>query len=389
VKIKSRPADFQVTEIRRLAIERSGPVTLYELSKRSVGTIEAVRHAAKVLGVDMKRVFFAGLKDRHAETRQYVSIVGGPPRDVIGSGYALRYVGGARKHPSRKSFLGNRFAVTVRDLSAVEAETFIERAQAVARDGVPNYFGDQRFGSLRGSGEFAAKRLILGDAEGALKCALASPSREDRSGARKVKVMLRDLWGRWDELAVRLPPRARELKIVRALARKPDDFPRAFELLERNLRVLMLHAYQSFLFNEVLARFLARELAGEFIRARYRAGTFLFPMELDDEKRKRLRELKLPLVSAKMGHSSEAGDIIEEVLAEEGVRPEMFRLDDLERTRFSSGSRSVFVVPADLKTDGPFEDELNAKRFAVSFSMQLPPGSYATVVLKRLTYDMA
>jgi len=388
VKIKSQPEDFQVSEIWQAPIERSGPVTLYELSKKSTGTIEAIRHAAGQLGVNMKQVFFAGIKDRHAATRQYVSIEGAPKRDVQGSGYHLRYMGGLGKHLNRTQFRGNRFVITIRDLSANQADTVIQRSQAVANFGVPNYFDDQRFGSLRGCDEFAAKRLMFDDAEGALRLVLASPSAQDRSAARKVKVMIRDNWGQWEKLKKTLPARARERKIIQLLGGKPDAFADAFEMIERNVRVLIMHAYQSFLFNEVLARFLKREFPGKPIRVPYSAGTFLFPSDWPTERHDALVNLEIPLPSGKMRRSREAGDIIRELFEEEGITSEMFMLKNVRRTRFSGGVRKALITPVNMKADPPITDELNKSRHAVKLSLDLPPGSYATIVLKRLTWDM-
>jgi len=194
MKLKMRAEDFVVSERWRFELGRTGPVGLYELSKKHAGTIESVRAAAKQAGVSMKDIFFGGLKDTHAYTKQYVSITDGPARDYQGSGYALRHIGRMKGHLRRQDYLGNRFVITVRDLTDAQAERIVGRARQVERDGTPNYFDAQRFGSLRGSGKFAAKALITGDAQQALRLVLASPSAEDRSAQRRTKTLMRNHW---------------------------------------------------------------------------------------------------------------------------------------------------------------------------------------------------
>jgi len=388
LKIKCRPEDFQVEELWRCPIDRTGPFTLYQLAKKNANTIDAVRHAARLAHVPMKDVFFAGLKDRHAATKQYVSIKGGPRRDFHGSGYSLRFLGGLPRHLSRKDYQGNRFTVTVRDLRGSEADRLAERVSEVAQSGVPNYFDDQRFGSLRGSGEFAAEQLIRGDAEGALKLLLARPSREDTGAARKVKKLIADGWGDWAGLRRRLPPTTRELPIVELLAQRPEAFVEAFERLERNIRTIVLHAFQSYLFNETLARLIEQEIKADLIRAPYLAGEFVFWRSLTDEQTRRMKTTRIPLASAGAKTASPSGEILAAMLRERQLAPEMFALKELRRTRFARGKRRTAVWPDGMKMRTPCLDEMNRKRWATRLSFELPSGSYATIVLKRLTFDM-
>jgi len=290
---------------------------------------------------------------------------------------------------NRADFLGNRFVVTIRDLAGDQAAALAERARAVERDGVPNYFDEQRFGSLRGSGEFAARSLIRGNFEEALRLVLASPSAEDRSGVRRVKVLMRNLWGRWQELENALPARARERQIVRFLAKNPARFADAFEMLEKNLRTLIIHAYQSFLFNEILARWVETIGAGDLLRVDYRAGTFLFWRVLEENARGAAHALSIPLVSDRMeAANGEIEAIVSQIMEREGVRAKDFKLEGLRRTRFSRGTRPAAVLAKTFSVENPFPDELNKNKRAVRVAFELPPGSYATIFLKRLTYDM-
>src|SRR5207248_6895531 len=116
----------------------------------------------------------------------------------------------------------NRFRLVLRDLSegaVVAAQAALEE---IRRDGVPNYFDDQRFGSV-GGGEFMAKALALGDFERALRVALTAPYEFDRAAQKKEKAVLRAHWGDWARCHRQLAP-GHVRNLVDYLLRHPGDF---------------------------------------------------------------------------------------------------------------------------------------------------------------------
>lgn len=378
MKIKQRPEDFVVVELDRAEPSASGPFSLYRLIKWNAGTIEAIRNIARNWNLSRAQISFGGLKDRHARTEQTISIRGGPERDFEGSAFRLEYLGRSRDPITRASFSANRFEITVRDLDE------IPDLEPVRRWGFPNYFDDQRFGSLRGTGgEFIGRALVLGEYEKALRLALASPAREDRRAERERKALLRDRWGDWEALG-RLLPRGPERSIAAYLAGHPGAFGPAFELLDPDLRILYVSAYQSYLWNRMLAEIL-RKLPDTF-EVPYAAGRHVFYRSLTPEEHDRLAELEIPLVTPTVRFEGEAADAATRVLAEEGLQQRQFRLKKMRRTFFGKGLRPVLVAPAALSArEGP--DELNPGRRKLSLTFELPKGSYATVLLKRLFHE--
>jgi tRNA pseudouridine13 synthase len=375
VKIKQRPEDFQVTELDRYELAKEGPFALYRLVKWDIGTIEAVRNLAQHWKLPRAAVSFGGLKDRHARCEQVISVRGGPDRSFEGSSFRVEFLGRSRDPITRASFDGNRFEITVRDLD--EAPDL----EPVRRWGVPNYFDDQRFGSLRGTdGEFIGRALVRGDNEKALRLALASPAGEDRKKVRDTKILLRDRWGDWKGLKADLPPGV-ERTVAAYLADHPGAYGFAFELLDDNLRILYVSAYQSWIWNRLLAE-VVRALPETFEVA-YAAGRHVFFRSLDPAAHDRLAELAIPLVTPTQAFQGEAATILARILAEEGVEPRMFRLKKLRKTFFGKGLRRALMAPAGLRaSSGP--DELNRGRTKATLSFELPKGSYATVLLKRL-----
>ena len=154
------------------------------------------------------------------------------------------------------------FAETVSNLSS---ETWRRPMSAALRpkfnrwrrDGLPNYFDDQRFGSLGYSGQFIAHAWLVGDHERALKLALAEANPFDRSAAKAQKAVLREWWGRWTEAKARLE-RSSARSIVTYLVDHPTDFRGAFARLRREFRTLYFSAFQSHLWNLILARWIER-----------------------------------------------------------------------------------------------------------------------------------
>jgi tRNA pseudouridine13 synthase len=378
MKIKQRPEDFVVTELDKFELSKTGPFALYRLLKWDVGTIEAVRNLAKNWNLSQAQISFGGLKDRHARTEQAISVRGGPERNFDASTFRVEFLGRSRDPITRASFHGNRFEITVRDLAE------IPDLGPVKRSGVPNYFDDQRFGSLRGTdGEFIGRALVRGETEKALKLALASPSGEDRKRDRDLKSTMRDRWGDWSGLAKDLP-QSTEKTVASYLAGHPGAFGFAFERLDQNLRILYVSAYQSWLWNRTLAA-IVRKLPDTY-EVEYAAGKHVFYRAIEPAAHDRLAELSIPLITPSERFEGEAAEIIAALLQDEKVEQRQFRLKKLAKTFFGKGRRDALMAPAGLSSSSG-DDELNRGRRKMTLSFELPKGSYATVLLKRLFHE--
>jgi tRNA pseudouridine13 synthase len=194
MKLKCRPEDFQVDELTDFA-PAAGPFALYRLTKRSIGTPEVIDAVVTRWGIPRRAISFGGLKDRHALTRQHVTIERGPRRELRQTGFEFEYLGQAARPFSSKDIRGNRFAIVMRDFTA-DALARAEKALAETTT-LPNYFDDQRFGSLGESGEFIARAWCEQRWERAVWLALADPNEHDRPDDRERKRLLREKWGDW------------------------------------------------------------------------------------------------------------------------------------------------------------------------------------------------
>src|SRR5688500_1414665 len=179
MKLKRTSDDFQVQERIALAAD-GGQFALYLLTKQSLGTPEAVGAIARRWKLRREQIAFAGLKDKHALTRQFITIAGGPRRNLSQENLSLEYLGQAARPIHASDITANGFIVVLRDLADTNIPEVVDALQAAAECGVPNYFDNQRFGSLGESGEFIAQPWCRGDYERTLWLALAEPNARDR-----------------------------------------------------------------------------------------------------------------------------------------------------------------------------------------------------------------
>ena len=316
--LRATPEDFRVDESLAFPLTGEGGHLYLHVEKRGANTEWVVRQLARRAGVRAADLGYAGLKDRHAVTRQWVSLPPGAAggaqdwQGLEGEGYRVL---AAVPHPRklrRGALAGNRFRIRLRqvegDRAALEA-----RLRTIARRGCPNWFGAQRFG--RGGGNLAgAARLFAGEAG-------------------------------------RVP---------------------------RHLRGLWLSAARALLFNQVLA---ARVEAGNWDRAlegdvfQLAGSQSCFWGEVvDDTLRRRVAELDIhptgPLRGRGTGHAAGACAALEETAT---AVPAGWR-EGLERAGLAAERRALRVLPRDLAWHWPDGSTLE-------LSFALPRGSFATAVL--------
>lgn len=149
-QIRATPEDFRVEEIDAFEATGSGEHLLLTIEKRGMNTAFAAAYLARWAGIPEMGVSYAGMKDRHAITRQRFSVHLpkriAPDIATLESGelHVLKSEWHAKKLP-RGALAGNRFELILRDVQG-EAAAVDARLHAIAVLGVPNYFGDQRFG---------------------------------------------------------------------------------------------------------------------------------------------------------------------------------------------------------------------------------------------------
>jgi tRNA pseudouridine13 synthase len=387
MKLKQNPDDFQVEELTDVVPSERGAFAFYRLEKRSWSTPDALAAVRRRWRIEPRRLGYGGLKDKHAATVQYLSIFHGPRRNLEHESIRVTYLGQLVQPYRSSDIRTNRFRIILRDLSPAAVEWAMRAVEEVRVDGLPNYFDDQRFGSVTPGGAFIAKQMVLGQFEDALRLALAAPYEFDRAAQKREKTILRECWGDWAACKAQLP-RGHARSLVDYLLHHPGDFRGAVARLRPELRGLYLSAYQSHLWNRMLGCWLRDHLRPEqLIAIRLRLETLPMPRGLDESQRRDLAALTLPLPSARLHlePSDPLATLVHDALAEEGLELCQLKIKGVRELFFSKGTRAALCLPASLQASED-ADERHPKRRKLVLSFELPRGSYATLLVKRISH---
>ncbi|MCW8889456.1 MAG: tRNA pseudouridine(13) synthase TruD [Sedimenticola sp.] len=164
--IRSVPEDFQVDEIAGFEPDGEGEHCLLHIQKRDSNTDWVAGQLARFAGVSRADVSYAGLKDRHAVTTQWFSVclAGKSEPDWGGIASDEFQVMSSTRHGRKLrvgALKGNRFKIVIRDFSG-DRDEIESRFGSIASEGVPNYFGEQRFG-VDDSNMASARALFNGE----------------------------------------------------------------------------------------------------------------------------------------------------------------------------------------------------------------------------------
>ncbi len=386
MKLKRQPEDFLVEELPLVQGVKEGKFGFYRLTKRGVGTLEAIETIRRRWDLAGHQISYGGLKDRHALTIQYLTIFNGPGRPLREGGIELEPVGRLDFPYGPTQFRGNRFNVVLRDLSTQGVEAAVRSLEQIPRDGLPNYFDDQRFGSVGFSGGFIAKAWLTGNYEEAFRLAVAESNPHDRPDARDEKAILQATWGNWAEAKFQLP-RSHARSLVTYLVDHPTDFRGAFARVRRELRSLYFSAYQSYLCNLCLARTIEDLTRPEQRTAvAFKVASLPIHHGLDPDQAHALRaaQVPLPATRTKLPDSGPVRDAALAVVAAEGLDWGDLRVKHLKDVFFSKGYRpALFFADGLTHETGP--DDLYPRRQLLRLGFELPKGAYATLVVKRVT----
>lgn len=381
MKIKVKPEDFIVEEIIDLPFDKKGQYTLLKLQKRYWNTLDLIDFVARRLSVSKARFSRAGLKDRYSFSTQFLTFRGEFNGVIEEKNFKLVPIGKVSQPISPVNLKGNRFSITLRRLDDNEIEKVNKNYNEIVKFGLPNYFDEQRFGSARHRKGFFAKLLMLGHYQGALKLLLCYSYKEDNRKVKMFKKICEERWGDWSECLKFATPEFK--KILLFLSDNPNDFKNAIKQIDHEMLNLYLLAYQSYLFNEML-NLVIKKFGEEIVEMGYSVGRYLFYHSL--VKTDFVKKLKIPMLNEKVDLKDFSGEIISAVLNREGINLKDFKLNKMRfrGVRFKSFLRSAIIYPENFSLCEPLDDEIYKLRKKVTVNFILPPGSYATILIKRL-----
>ena len=197
------------------------------------------------------------MKDAHAVTRQILSILGTTRRPSWRCKSPDMTVPWAARHGNKLRLghlAGNRFAIKIRDVNPTDVVKLGRVLDDLERRGMPNFFGEQRFGR-RGNNDLLGAALIRGDNEGVLDCCSGRPTRRWTTRSTIQRRARRSTSGDNAE-AMKLWPRSSgmERRVLARLMKTAAGPSAAVHAIDEKLRRLWVSAVQSRLFNDVLAQ---------------------------------------------------------------------------------------------------------------------------------------
>jgi tRNA pseudouridine13 synthase len=395
-KLRRTPEDFVVDEISLHPAEApSGEVVIARVWHRNWEANRLVRRLGSNLRVGRGSIGFAGTKDGRSVATQLMAfkadIEAVRALDIPDVRILEAYT--SNRMISIGDLVGNRFSVRVSDVSQdVDArETcYAVRSRIEGIGGFPNFFGVQRFGSVRPITHQIGRDLARGDPEGAVMRYVANPM-NDGSEGDDARRMLQET-GDFERAARELPARFTfERTMVVHLVENPGDYIGALRRLPRNLLMMFVHAYQSFMFNRILSERMRRGIPihepveGDFVLPLDKNGVPDHDNPIDVtadnivKARRNSAEGKAFVGGVLFGTDSVfaegvMGEIEREVVQAEEIAAQDFQIVGL-REASSKGSRRELLAPVrDLTIDFPDDDVL--------FTFALNRGCYATCLLR-------
>ncbi|NGZ02725.1 MAG: tRNA pseudouridine(13) synthase TruD [Nitrospira sp. WS238] len=322
-QIRTTPEDFHVEELPLYFPCGEGEHLYVKITKRGLSTPDLVRRFSSSLGIKAQAIGVAGLKDARAVTTQMVSLQGIQLERLAGikiddNILDLQILGRHRNRLRTGHHAGNRFRLIIRNVADYAAESVPAVLHTLQARGVPNYFGPQRQGKKGDNYEVGA--ALLTDA-------------------------------------------------------------RRRERMNRAQRIWYLNAYQSFLFNQMLAKRINqidRVFVGDWAMKHANGACFL--VEDAETEQPRADRFEISPTGILFGSrvswaSGEPGRIEETVISEAGTPKEA--LVAAAKGCGFRGERRAFRVPL-------AEPEWSLTGDTVTLSFCLPPGAYATSVLGEL-----
>jgi tRNA pseudouridine13 synthase len=337
MQIKTVPEDFIVKEIASHDVKESGPYLLLELTKRNTTTERALSAIADAFRLQRKQIGFAGTKDARALTKQYITIRADASlaeriKKIHVQNAALRFLGFVQEPLTLGLLEKNSFEIVVRKIDH-------EKIHPISM--IPNFYDEQRFSSANAD---IGRHIIKSEFKEAVELILRTGTDVDD-------------------------------RIRQHLDSKQNDYITALRMIPKSILLLYVHAYQSLLFNEVLAAYIrlhdpnAIEVPGPV--------PFCVPT-------KEIPAAAIPIFGFGTDPDPVFGPLYEKILAREGLEPRDFVVRSLPFLTVEGGVRDAFFAVEDLVIGEREDDNLHPGYMRQRLAFTLSKGCYATMVIKCL-----
>lgn len=382
--IKDRVEDFRVDELPLYEARGEGTHVYFRIEKRGIPTPVAVERLAHHMNVRPGDIGVAGLKDAQAITTQMLSLEHADAEKLAGYHDHQMRVLSVTRHGNKLRpghLAGNRFAIKIRGMQAGAIEPARAILDVLTKRGVPNYFGPQRFG-LRNDTAALGEAIVRGDLDEFIKIFLGRPIETDPPDCRAA----RDAFDvdALDRAMKRWPWHYTDQRKALAAYKKKHDPRHALHVIDKRMKRLFVSAFQSDIFNDVLARRIQTldvVMAGDLAQKTDTGG--VFPVEDAAAEQPRAEAFEISPTGPLPGYrdrlaSGEPGRIEQDVIAARGL--DLESLQELGPLKIKGARRALrfplyepsLVAGAD--EDGPY----------LELTFTAPSGCYATVAVEEI-----
>ncbi len=334
-QLKQLPEDFVVKEISKVELKPNGKYLYFKLNKRGHNTLTALTYIANKLNLKESQFGFAGSKDKEAVTEQVCSVYGTTKEKLLLvrlDDISIEFLSYGDTPISLGDLAGNKFEIVLRNL---------DTEKIVPTKYFPNYFDEQRFSK---SNVERGEALVRKDFKTAVEL---EHSKECKQHLQKI----------------------------------PTDFVGALKKVPMRLLRLYVNSYQSYLWNETLARYLRKK--GKVTKEEdYSLGKLVFV-----DKSEKLKELNVPIIgfgAEELEVDAEIKKLIVEVMQEEKLDYSDFIIKQIPQLTLEGELRKAFAEIKELVVGKAEKDELNTGKSKIKVSFTLGKGSYATMAIRAM-----
>ncbi|MFN4336244.1 MAG: tRNA pseudouridine(13) synthase TruD [Candidatus Nitrosocaldus sp.] len=359
---------------------------VYMLRKEGIDTIHALNEFESTYGLRLNPL---GLKDADASTIQYVTTAD----RVIGEELHTRHcrltlIGYSDRMLRKRDLIGNRFTITIELDSSTDYGRCLENIQGVVMDvkarRVGNFYGYQRFGSIRPITHLVGKAIVKRRFKDAVDIFLTYTSEYEDEQSRRVRASLREEIN--DDMMEHMPSHMDlEKRLAKGMLESNDPI-RALRSLPVRVRRLFVEAYQAYIFNRALS---ASIREGGYDILKPCEGDLCFIVDRGNRVGSMVRHdgsfdassvvPVMQLVGYTFKPMGRFGRLVESVMKEEQITSKDFYIKEMQEVSVEGGFRPL---PLLLLYDRFDVVEANGEVIKVSFA--LPKGSYATILLREL-----
>jgi tRNA pseudouridine13 synthase len=403
-KLRLTPQDFFVKEIFNYPPEsKDGKFLIAEITVVNWETNLLIREISRRLHISRNRIGFAGTKDKRAKTTQLMSFYN-IDKDKLQSvrinDLTIKNIYTSERPIKIGDLNGNIFDILIRDIDNKNIVEKIEKIFEIIKkyNGVPNFFGIQRFGSIRPITHLVGKNIVFSDFQKAVMTYIGNPIKGEEKKTYELRKHLEESLD-FSEAFSNYPKHLTfEKSILNKLIQDNEDYVGALLELPKNLLTMFIYAYQSFLFNKILSARMKknipinRAIVGDIILP-IRKGTVnqtminvnqnnIFKVNRQIDKGRAF--VSGPLIGGDTSFAKgEMGEIERKVIEEEKIDIRDFIIPQIPFIS-SSGLRRPLISTVENLSYKIIDTDLNKSKKAVRVAFDLQKGSYATSLLREI-----